>query len=190
MNKTTQTVKDLCEIGILVGLSIVLDTFIKIPISITGGSINFSLVPLFLISLRHGPIKSFIASGLCFGIITCLLDGYGFITYPFDYLLAFAPVCLLGLFGRYINNNFKLGGKYILLTFLVLNALVLSQGIVRFFSASIDSVILYNYSWKASFLYQLTYIPFTTLSNMVIMSLLLPLIIKLNDRYQTSYLAR
>ena len=69
------TVKDIAEITIFSALAIVLDRLIKIPVGITGGSINISLVPLYVIALRHGWFKSFIAGSIIYGLITCLFDG-------------------------------------------------------------------------------------------------------------------
>ena len=53
-------VHDIVEIAMLSALSIVLDQFLKIRIGATGGSINLAMLPLLIISLRHGPFKGFI----------------------------------------------------------------------------------------------------------------------------------
>ena len=74
------SVKDIVEISMLVAISILLDKFVKIPFGLTGGSINIAMVPLFVISLRHGWFKTLISCGVVFGFITCLLDDYGLFT--------------------------------------------------------------------------------------------------------------
>ena len=83
------TVKDIAEIAILSALAIVLDRLVRIPLGATGGSVNISMVPLYVIALRHGWFKSFIAGGVIYGLITCLFDGYGLICYPLEYFVAF-----------------------------------------------------------------------------------------------------
>ena len=35
-----------------------------------------------------------------FGLVTCLTDGYGFYTYPFDYLIGFGSIAVFGFFSR------------------------------------------------------------------------------------------
>ena len=99
-------VADIVEIAILCSLAIVLDTFVKIPLG-PSGSINLSMVPILVIALRHGWFKTLFAGGLVYGLITCLLDGYGIITYPLDYFLGFGSTAVLGLFAEYINKNYR-----------------------------------------------------------------------------------
>ena len=142
--KSIFTVKDLTEISVLVGLALVLDTFVKIPIQIAGGSANIACVPLFIIALRHGPIKSFIAGGVAFGLLSCLIDGYGFIYYPMEYLIAFGAVSVLGIFGRLIHELFIKDYKGKLFAILLTISMIFLAGLIRFFSASVDSYIFYH----------------------------------------------
>ena len=67
------SVRDIAEIAILVALALGLDK-LKISVGATGGSVNFAMFPLFVIALRHGPFKGFIAGGIVYGLISCLLD--------------------------------------------------------------------------------------------------------------------
>ena len=101
------SIRDITEIAVMVALAIILDKFVKIQVGATGGSINIATVPLFIIAFRHGWFKGLIASGILFGIVTNLLDGYGINTYPFEYLIAFGSIEIAGLFGKMIFNNFK-----------------------------------------------------------------------------------
>ena len=95
MDKKTFTfdVRDMVEIAMLCALAIVLDRFLKIPLGPTGGSLNLSMVPIFFINLRHGWFKGFVAGGLIYGLITCLLDGYGMACYPLEYFMAGPILC-------------------------------------------------------------------------------------------------
>ena len=75
-------IKDIVEIAIFVSFAIVLDLpFFKIRIGANGGSISLVMIPLCIIALRKGTIKGFIAAGFVYGILNCLLDGYGIVYY-------------------------------------------------------------------------------------------------------------
>lgn len=189
MDKTTFTfnVRDMVEIAMLCALAIVLDRFLKIPLGPTGGSLNLSMVPIFFINLRHGWFKGFIAGGFVYGLITCLLDGYGMACYPLEYFVAFGASAVLGIFARYINNNFD-NKKGIIISHLLVVLSVAVWATIRFFAASIDSVILYEYTWEAAFIYNLTYVYFSAIAVAVVTCGLLYLIVKLNKMYPTSYL--
>ena len=189
MDKKTFTfdVRDMVEIAMLCALAIVLDRFLKIPLGPTGGSLNLSMIPIFFINLRHGWFKGFVAGGLIYGLITCLLDGYGMACYPLEYLVAFGASGVLGVFARYINNNFD-SKKGIVISHLLVIACVAVWATIRFFAASIDSVILYEYTWEAAFIYNLTYVYFSAIAVAVVTCGLLYLIVKLNKMYPTNYL--
>lgn len=189
MDKKTFTfdVRDMVEIAMLCALAIVLDRFLKIPLGPTGGSLNLSMVPIFFINLRHGWFKGFVAGGLIYGLITCLLDGYGMACYPLEYLVAFGASGVLGVFARYINNNFD-SKKGIVISHLLVISCVAVWATIRFFAASIDSVILYEYTWEAAFIYNLTYVYFSAIAVAVVTCGLLYLIVKLNKMYPTNYL--
>ena len=181
-------VRDIAEIAILCSLAIVIDRFIKIPIASTGGSINLSMVPLYVIALRHGPFKSFIAGGIVFGFITCLLDGYGLICYPLEYLVSFGAVAILGLFGNYINHSFQKDTKKIFVCYSILIVSIIVAAGIRFFCGSIDSVILWEYSWPAAFAYQAPYVFISAGGVLILMCILFPTIKMLNNVYPSSYL--
>ena len=159
------TVTEITEIAVLVALAVVLDKFARIPIQANGGSISFSAVPLFIIGIRHGGFKSFIASSLIFGFITCLLDGYGFITYPFDYFIALSGYCFVGIFCNFSKKHF-VDGKNLnsSKTFGVYFASILLSGIpvmlVRYIGHIISGTILYQpITFVDNFIYQSTYVP-------------------------------
>ena len=77
----------LCETAVLVALAWGL-SYIKIEIGALGGSIDFVMVPLFIIAYRNG-IGYGVAGGLVFGFIKCLLGGG---------ILAYGAVGVAGLF--------------------------------------------------------------------------------------------
>ncbi len=97
MKKTT--LYALTETACLVALAVVLSWF-KINTGGFGGSIDFVMVPLFVICYRRGFLYG-VAGGLVFGFIKCLIGGgigYGIISILLDYVLAYGAVGFAGLF--------------------------------------------------------------------------------------------
>lgn len=183
------TVRDIAEIAILCAIAVVLDKFVKISIGATGGSINVAMVPLFIIALRHGWFKGLIAGGLVYGIITCLLDGYGLMTYPLEYFVAFGSIAITGLVSTYIHQFYaKKNAVGILCSYLCLVGAMLAAFIIRFFCGSIDSVLLWEYEWGAALAYNASYVFLSGAAVAVIMCLLLPNIMLLDREYPTHYL--
>ena len=177
------SLRDIAEIAILVALAVIADQFLKIPLGATGGSINVSMVLLFVIALRHGWFKALISGGVVFGFITCLADGYGLYTYPFEYLIPFGSVCLVSLF-KIVSDKQKPMFKRILV-FSGMSLLVL---VIRFFFNSLDSVIWWEYTWEAAFIYNASYVFISGVISIVVTCLLFPLIDKINSMYKTDYL--
>ena len=173
------TTRDITEMGIMIAAAVGLN-FVKVTIGPTGGSINLQLLPLFIIALRRGPFKGFMAGGIVFGLITCLTDGYGFATYPFDYLVGFGSIGILGLFSKYIfdgTNKYSIKGEIFLLI-----AGTLSTS-VRFLGGTISSMVIYGYDFIPAADYNLVYVYLSgAFSTLVIMALLGP-IKRVHNRY-------
>ena len=185
----TFSTKDICEISVLCALAIVLDRFIKIPLGITGGSINISMVPLFIIALRHGPFKSFIAGGIVYGFITCLLDGYGLVCYPLEYFVAFGAVGIMGIFAKKINILMKSKNTYNFILSVILMFLITAIiATIRVFGATIDSMILWDYTFGPALIYNATYIYPSALGSLIILIVILPTISILNIAMPSTHL--
>ncbi len=152
--KYGDNVKAITEDAMLIALAFVL-SFVKIPIGSTGGSINLQMLPLFIIALRRGPLHCFISSGIIYGLLACLVDGYGFATYPFDYLLGFGSAAILGFFRPLILNE-KENYAY-RLCFIFLGCLLAT--LLRFISSTVSSVVIYEYAFVAALAYNAVYIP-------------------------------
>lgn len=139
--KETITVRDMTEIAIFSAAAIALNFVVFFRFSASGGSINIAMLPLYIIALRHGPAKGFLAGGLIFGLITCFTDGYGLYTYPFDYLFAFGAVGILGFFRKFIfvpgQKNYSLKGEIALFIGIML------ASTVRCLSSTISGIIFY-----------------------------------------------
>lgn len=173
--KNSFSVKDIVEIAMLIALAIILDLpFLKIKIVENGGSISFVMVPLMIIALRHNFIKSFISIGVIFGLTTCLFDGYGFFTFPFDYLLGFGSIAIVSIFSKYILQNNKFSFKSI--AFLFVSFLIAMIG--RTLSSTISGILFYGIDFWGSLVYQLTYIgPSMAVCFIAILLLFKPLLI-------------
>ena len=159
--KYGDNVRAITEDGILIALAFVFN-FIKLPISTGAGSINLQMLPLFLIALRRGPLHGFISGGIVYGMLTCLTDGYGLFTYPFDYLIGFGSVAVMGFFSKLIMPSRKdaaswghysiKGELYLLLAGLLATA-------VRFLGSSVSSMVFYELDFPAACVYNAIYIP-------------------------------
>ena len=183
------SISDIAEIAILCSLAIVLDQFCKIPLGATGGSINFSMLPLYIIALRHGWFKGFIGCGIIYAITTCIIDGYGFQFFPLEYFIAYGSVGILGIFANFINKNFNKNNKSnIVISYFVLVGSIAIAAVIRFFCGSIDSVMFYEYSWSAAFAYNAPYVFISAVVVCAIMCALLPAIKLINKVYPSFYI--
>ena len=151
-----RTVREIVEEGVLISLAFVLN-FIKIPVGPTGGSINFQMLPLMIIALRHGPEHGFVAGGLVYGLLTCLTDGYGFACYPFDYLIGFGSVAVMGFFRIFIfspeQKTYNVKG----IVFIIISGLLAT--LVRYIGSNVSSIVVYKLSLKGALEYNAFYIP-------------------------------
>ncbi len=95
-NKQLYTI---CECAVLVALSIAL-CWVEIQIGAQGGSIDFVMIPLFILAYRNGAVYG-ILSGAVFGLIKCMVAGslgWGLPSIMFDYVLAYGAVGVAGFF--------------------------------------------------------------------------------------------
>lgn len=148
-------IRDMVEIAILVALAIVFDLpFLKIKMGANGGSISFEMVPLIILALRHGPIKGFLANGIIYGFLSCILGGYGLAYFPFDYLLAFGSLALIGVFRSLIFKKDQKPGYKIIPMVILAVSIILSVTLKLFFH-TISGVVFWNTPFVASIIYNL-----------------------------------
>ncbi|MFA5422019.1 MAG: energy-coupled thiamine transporter ThiT [Bacilli bacterium] len=170
------TTYQIVEMAMLVSLAVVFDLpGLKIRIGAAGGSIGLTMVPLLILALRQGPIKGFIGCGIVYGFATCVLDGWGLVYYPFDYLLGYGSLALLGIFSPLIFNpnitKFNVKG----MLFLILGIFISIVG--RLLAATLSGIIYYQYTFWASLLYNISYIlPSAGIVLVVLVALYDPLI--------------
>lgn len=93
----------ICECAVLIAMAVALCA-VEIQIGALGGSIDFVMIPLFVIAFRNGWVYG-TASGAVFGLIKCIIGGgigYGLPSILLDYVLAYAAVGVAGIFkGKY-----------------------------------------------------------------------------------------
>jgi len=99
--------KQLTEISILLALAVVIElAFRVIPRQPQGGSIDLTMLPLFIIAYRQGLQKGILA-GMVFGLLNLLISGlalYHWGVLFFDYLFAFGVLGLSAVIFR-INKD-------------------------------------------------------------------------------------
>ena len=92
-------IRALCEGAIMVALAFVL-SFVKLYELPNGGSLTPAMFPILLYALRWGVCRG-LAAGFVFGLLQLLFDGayaWGWQYMLLDYLLAFTPLGLAGIF--------------------------------------------------------------------------------------------
>ncbi len=97
--KTRFSARMLCEGAIMVALGVVL-SYLRIYRLPNGGSITLFLLPILFFAFRWGWRPGLLA-GFGFGLLQMLLDGaiaWGWQSLLLDYLVAFTPLGLAGLF--------------------------------------------------------------------------------------------
>ena len=147
-------IRDMVEIAMFCAMAIVLDlTFFKIRIGQNGGSISLVMLPLSFLCVRKGFVKGFIGCGIVFGFLSCLLDGYGLVTYPLDYLGAFGSISIVGLFTTLKFNRFKLVLQEAFLAVFFIIAVAF-----RLMFSTISGMVLYATPFLGSLSYNAAYI--------------------------------
>ena len=179
-------VHDIVEIAMFVSIALILDNFLKIPLGASGGSINLALLPLVFLALRHGWFKSFIAGAIIFGFTSCLIDGYGLVTYPLEYFVTFGSIAFVGVFSTFITKLYT-NKRYVLSSFTLVGCL-LAFSIIRLFASTIDSVLIYQYTFEAALIYNVSYVFISSIAVCVLSILLLPALIRINKQFPTSFI--
>ena len=89
----------LCEGALMVALAQILG-YLKLAEAPNGGSITFAMSPIILFAVRWG-LRPGLMAGFLFGLLQLIFDGayaWGWQSMLLDYLVAFTPLGLAGLF--------------------------------------------------------------------------------------------
>ena len=142
----------LCEGAIMVALALVLNQ-LKIFRLPNGGSITLEMLPIFFYAVRWGVGPGLLA-GFAFGLLQMFIDGavaWGWQSLLLDYLVAFTPLGLAGLFK---------GKQWGIFAGTVLGSVV--RFIVHFISgitiyAIVAPTELFNMTFTSPWMYSLAY---------------------------------
>ena len=100
-------IRMLCEWAILLALALVLNALKLIQFT-NGGSVDLAMIPIFFFAIRWG-VGPGLLVGFAFGLLQMFIDGaiaWGWQSLLLDYLVAFTPLGLAGLF------RFRRGGIF------------------------------------------------------------------------------
>ena len=189
--KSFLSVKEMVEMALLISLAVVLDLDgLKISLGVNGGSIGFTMLPLFILAFRHGFIKSVIGIGIIYGIVTNLLDGWGLVYYPFDYFVAYGlSIPLVGSFSRYIFNK-RASKENLLVNYCFILLSVLLAGVIRVIGHTISSIVFYEYTLGAALAYNIAYVGPSILICLAILFILYPSLLVINKKFPTDFLKK
>ena len=171
MNK--KTLYTLCENSVMIALAIVL-SFVEIQLGPSGGSINFTMLPIMIIAFRHGSLWG-IGSGMIFGLIKCIIGGgigWGLPSILLDYVIAYGVVGFAGLLrqrkcGLFLGSLLGCTLRYIIhfISGIVLYAITVPTEI-----ESINAV--FQNAWAYSAVYNLIYMVPSSIVCIILMTLL------------------
>ena len=102
-------VRMLCEGAILLAMGLVLNA-LKLYQFPNGGSVDLAMIPIFFFAIRWGAGPGLLV-GFAFGLLQMFIDGaiaWGWQSLLLDYLVAFTPLGLAGLF-RYRKGGIFAG---------------------------------------------------------------------------------
>ena len=150
--KSHLAVRVICEGAIMLALALVLNALkvFRLP---NGGSIDLAMIPILFFAVRWGVGPGLLA-GFAFGALQMFLDGavaWGWQSLLLDYLVAFTPLGLAGLF------RFRRGGVF---AGTVLGAAL--RFVVHFISgitiyAILAPTELFNVTFTSPWMYSLAY---------------------------------
>jgi thiamine transporter len=156
----------LTEIAVLVSMAVVLEViftglgafipFLQLPY---GGRVSLSMLPLFMLTYRHG-VKEGVIGGTIYGLLNFLLDGvlYHWGSLFLDYLFAFGAIGFSALVFRFSKKN-RLGFVYMVVLGVSLRFLFsYLSGVVIFVMILGWMPEEFNNPWWYSFVYNIYYL--------------------------------
>lgn len=155
----------LIEIAIFVALALLLDTipFLKFKIWPQGGSVSFSMIPIFIMAFRWR-LKGGLLAGFLYGVMHIPL-GKAYIVVPLqafiEYFLAYTVLGFAGLFAFQVWNSFK--NNHSIQAFRYILTGVLLAGVLRFTAHWIAGAVFFESAdldqnaWIYSLIYNSTY---------------------------------
>lgn len=178
-NMRNTNLQAMIEAAILAAFALAIDL---LPLSISlpnGGSISFSMVPIFILAYRQG-FKVALLGGFMFGLLQIVM-GDAYILTPvqafIEYFIAFSCIGFAGLFYQPIQRAIAANQKNKAISFIILAACIGS--IARYFWHFIAGVIFFGqYAPKgqSAVLYSFLFNGVTMLGSFVLCAVLLVLL--------------
>ncbi|MBO6280447.1 MAG: energy-coupled thiamine transporter ThiT [Bacilli bacterium] len=151
MNKSTNTVRTITEIGLFAALGFALDELqgiISKGLFVNGGSIGFAMIAVLIITFRRGTLAGFV-TGLIMGLLDVATGPYilNFWQVILDYVISYSLVAASGLIRPFFSKrkNDKEG-------ILILLLATLLGGIAKFVSHYLAGVIFWadpsGFAWE------------------------------------------
>lgn len=151
MNKSTQTIHTITEIGILAALGFVLDELqgiISKGLFVNGGSIGFAMIAVLIISFRRGTLAGFL-TGLIMGLLDLATGPYvlNFWQVLLDYAISYSLVAVAGFFRPLYKSKEKESSKI-----LILMIATIVGGMAKFVSHYLAGIIFWadpsGFAWN------------------------------------------
>lgn len=162
--KGKKTILFIVEVAVFSALALALDFFCGLYSFawLNGGSLSIAMVPIFIMSYRHG-LKGGLLCGLLVGTIQVL---WGYFLHPvqviLDYPLAYFVTGFAGLFFKQVKNSEGgLKNDYICLGIVI-------GGLLRLLVASISGTAFFGVDFFGSVIYNATYLMPSTVLCMIL----------------------
>jgi thiamine transporter len=166
MKNLSLSIQEMAKMGMLIAMTIVLDTVFKFFQQVNGGSINLAMVGIVIIALSFNWWKTWLATAVIYGLVVSLIDGW-IQYYPFDYFLALSGFLFISFFRKQIlQENKSIGFIFLLLTFSV-------SFLLRFCFHTVSGVLFFETDIVGSMVYNASYLVPSFLLSLVILGLLL-----------------
>ncbi len=156
MSEHRLTSRQISETGLLIAIAVIIELVFRVlPRQPQGGSIDVTMLPLFIIAYRFG-LKSGIIAGMIFGIINFLMSGlvlhWGSIF--FDYILAFGVLGLAALFFKMNKDSVVLFGTGIVVAGILRFLFHYLSGIIFFgqYAPEGTPVALYSFTYNITYM--------------------------------------
>ena len=180
MNKTRNTIRTICEIGLFAAVGFVIDELQGIlgkGIFVNGGSIGFAFIAVIIIGLRRGWLPA-ILTGLAIGLFDFMTGAY--IIHPvqpiLDYIIPYAMVAV-GLIFTPLYKKAKTNKEKILALVLITTVGGLSKLLSHYLAGVIfwadQSGFAWNLTYMNPYLYSLIYNMAYILPSIILTSLIL-----------------
>ena len=117
-SKSHLRIRMLCESALMVAMAQIL-SYVKLAQAPNGGSITPAMFPILLFAIRWG-LRPGLMAGFLFGLLQLIFDGacaWGWQSMLLDYLVAFAPLGMAGVFknkpwGLFVGTAVGCAGRF------------------------------------------------------------------------------